>query len=501
MSSSSTPGQPLVKQAVFSGECTELNDLIKAGIARPEIRMEMEYTNQRTITSLFASGNVTPYGINNTERAKLTDLDKMATKAVGANAWQFPVMGKLDKASTILGQVGSTQADGRFQLRIKERTTLYDGMVCMFNGNMFMAQVEGNPQGNEVSGWIFSFKSLGNVTFDYATHVARQAGTKTLMGMYTGYSEGSKRGHSYSSTPSIYVNWTTTQRKTVEITGDAASQVLWYTFTSSNGTQSKGWMYQAIQQNQALFIKEDEMQKIFGVTNMKDANGNALLIAPIDPNTGYGKTMGDGIVEQISGGLVVEGSSADGNWNLDDLTEAMTNLEQYTDKITGCKWGLITGTRGFGNFQAQAAQLGINTNINWMNTMGQDGKVGGPDANVGYNFISINVNGNQMICIKHPLFDDPDMWTELGQDGNPVMSSFGILLDIGSQQSPNMEVFYKSANGVNRKDVRASINGLTGDPGTSVSEEDFNKFAMLKQELIVLYRTKSCAIIKKRPIS
>ncbi len=151
----------------------------------------------------------------------------MATKAVGANAWQFPVMGKLDKASTILGQVGSTQADGRFQLRIKERTTLYDGMVCMFNGNMFMAQVEGNPQGNEVSGWIFSFKSMGNVTFDYATHVARQAGTKTLMGMYTGYSEGSKRGHSYSSTPSIYVNWTTTQRKTVEITGDAASQVLW----------------------------------------------------------------------------------------------------------------------------------------------------------------------------------------------------------------------------------------------------------------------------------
>ena len=497
MNPSATPGLPTVKQASFTSDCIESNDLVRAGIAKPEIRMVMEYTNQRSLTALIASGNVNPYGINNMGRSKITNLEGSNAKPIGSTSWQFPVMGKLDKPAIVLSQIGTTSADGRFQLLMKDRTVLYDGMNYIFNGNAFQARMEGNPQGSDSAGWVCTFKSLGNIMFNYATHVARQAGTKTIMPAYSSYSEGSRKGHSYSSTPNILINWTTTQRKTVEITGDAASQVLWYTFTDKNGNTEKGWMYEAIQQNQAIMIKEDEMQKLFGISNMKNADGTIKMLPEIDPTTGYGLTTGDGITEQIAGGLTIEGSSADGNWNLDDLLEGMTQLEQYSDKITGCKWALITGTRGFANFQNCAKQLGIEVNTRFIQNVTDNGALGGALVDVGYNYASINFAGNQMICIKHTLFDDQQMWTELGQDGNSLMSSFGILLDIGSQQKPNMEIFYKSANGVNRKDVKAYINGLTGDAGTSVSEEDFNKFAMLKQELIVLYKTKTCALVRK----
>lgn len=496
MSASATPGLPTIKQATFTSDCTEQNDLIRAGIAKPEIRMEMEYANPRSLTSLIASGNVTPYGITNPGRAKISNIESSSAKPIGNSGYQFPVMGKLTKASVILSQIGTTQADGRFQLLMKDRH-LYDGMNVIFNGQGFQARVEGNPTGSDATGYVYNFKSSGNINFNWSTHVARQQGTKTCMGAYSSYSEGSRKGHSYSSTPNIYINHTTIQRKTVEITGSAASQVLWYTFTDKSGNQSKGWMYQAIQQNQAIMIWEDEMQKLFGVSNMKNADGSYKAIPEIDPTTGYGITMGDGLVEQISGGLVIEGSSPDGNWNLDDIIEAQTQLEQNSDKIMGFKSCLITGTRGFANFQKCAMQLGIDTNTRMVHNVNGTIDVGGKEIDMGYNYCSINYAGNQMICIKHTILDDQDMWTELGQDGNPLMSSFGILLDVGTSANRNVETFYKSANGVNRKNVSAAINGLTGDMGTSVSEEDFNKFAMLKEELITMYRTKTSAILKK----
>uniref|UniRef100_UPI002B1D1403 hypothetical protein n=1 Tax=Pseudomonas glycinae TaxID=1785145 RepID=UPI002B1D1403 len=81
------------------------------------------------------------------------------------------------------------------------------------------------------------------------------------------------RSDSRSKNADIFINHTTIQRKTCAITGTAASQVLWYTFTDSDGGISKGWMWNQLQQGQVQFLVEDERQKWFGVSTMKNADG------------------------------------------------------------------------------------------------------------------------------------------------------------------------------------------------------------------------------------
>jgi len=495
MATTSHPGRITINTGTFSEDtCVAEFDLIKNQAKKPAIRQMMEYANRRSLTTLLVSGVVTPYGINNTEKTKLGEVTAKG-KSIGNNGYQFPVMGRIEKASVILNQVGSTAADGRFTLLMKDRH-LYDGMNVKFNSG-FVARVEGNPVGSPAAGYLVNFWPPSGDTFVYSTVVGGQAGTKTCFGMYTSYSENSKKGDSRSKFADMFINHTTIQRKTCSITGTAASQVLWYTFTDNEGGQSKGWMYQELAQGQATFLMEDERQKWFGVSDMKNSDGSLKNSAPIDPTTGYPITQGDGVEEQLSGGNVMSGSGTNGEWTYADLTEIMKQLEKKSDKISGLTWVLITGTDGFANFQIQCKELGVQTNITFMNQVEKDGRPGGPLVDVGYNFVSFNVNGNQMICVKHPLFDDELLFTQRGNDGNILQSSTAYILNLGQGENKNMEILYKAANGISRQNVTAKLNGLTGDTEMSVSEEDSMKYAMLKEDLLVIYNTQECGILRK----
>lgn len=494
----SHPGRITINTGTFTEDtCTTEFDLIKNQVKRPAIRQMMEYANRRSLTTLLVSGVVTPYGVNNTEKTKLGELTSKG-KSIDNNGYQFPVMGRIEKASVIIRQIGSTTADGRFQLLMKDRH-LYDGMNAIFH-NKLVARVEGNAQGSPAAGYVVNFWAPSGDLFNWTTTVAGQSGTKTCMGAYTSYGEKSQKGDSRSKFADMFINHTTIQRKTVAITGTAASQVLWYTFTNADGGQTRGWMYQALQQGQATFLMEDERNKWFGVSSMKNADGSLRAVPQMD-NTGMPIITGDGWIEQVGGGNAMDGSGVNGEWTVDDLTELMTQLELKSDKINGNSWIGITGTRGFANAQAQMKNLGIVQNITFMNMVNKDGqqdsRPGGNLVDVGYNFASFNINGNQMIFVKHPLFDDELMWTERGADGNILMSSNLYVMNIGSGEAKNMDVLYKSANGISRENVTARLNGLTGDEQTSISEEDAMKYAMLKEDMLVIFNTQTCGILQK----
>ena len=75
------------------------------------------------------------------------------------------------------------------------------------------------------------------------------------------------------------------------------------------------------------------------------------------------------------------------------------------------------------------------------------------------------------------------------------MSSTVFVMTIGSGSQKNMEIFHKAANGVNRSMVQAKLNGLTGASETSITEEDAMKFAILKQDMLVVFNTQTCGVI------
>ena len=129
-----------------------------------------------------------------------------------------------------------------------------------------------------------------------------------------------------------------------------------------------------------------------------------------------------------------------------------------------------------------------------MQNVTQDGKPGGAEVEVGYNFTRFNINGNSVWFVLDPMFDDTLNFPEVGNDGKSLMSSTYFFMGINTQDEPTMEILCKEANGVNRSSVEAKYIGLTGEKGFVQSEVDATKVALLKEDLLAVYNTSLCAI-------
>ena len=68
-----TPGKISINTGTFSEDtCTVDYDLVKNQAKFPAIRNMLEYANRRSLATMLVSGVVTPYGVNNTEKTKIS---------------------------------------------------------------------------------------------------------------------------------------------------------------------------------------------------------------------------------------------------------------------------------------------------------------------------------------------------------------------------------------------------------------------------------------------
>lgn len=488
------PGPISISTGTFSNECTSQYDLIRNQAAFPQIRPMIDFVQRRQMTTLFTSGAVTPYGINYKKPTKIPNVETKG-KGIGADAYQFRIMGRIENTAPILGQVGTSGADGSFTLNMQD-TTLNKGDNVTFYGGRKVARVMNGPRPNG-GGYLYDFQTPSKEVFDYSTWVAPQSGTKFCFAGWTTFGEQSIRGYGYSKFPDMFINHMTIQRQSISITGDANTQVLWLNYMGTDGVEGKGWMFQDVAQLKAKMAIQNERAKIFGVSTMKNADGTLATTSNlIDPETGRPIIQGDGIEEQIAGGNVVYGSGVNGQPIIDDYLDVMKTLQLKGDMVDGYIWLFVTGTVGFFNFQTQAiAHLG-NQNVQVMLPVNNDGTTGGAEINAGYTFVKINYAGNTIICCQHPLFDDPLMASEIGADGNSILSGTIFVLPINQNEAnQNMEVLHKAAFGIDRSMVEATLNGMTGAPEAIITQEDAKTFAVLKQDMLNIYNTQICAVI------
>jgi hypothetical protein len=479
--------------------CTVQKNLIENQANYPAIRKVIEYSDQRMISTLIASG-ATDQSVVGHIKTKIGDAVSKG-KSIGANAYQFDVMGRIQQASVINSQVGTTQSDGTFQLSMKD-SYLVPGMVALFHGQGFQARVMGSPQGSS-GNLIYTFKSPDGRIFDWNTHVAPQQGQKTCFGGHTSYGEKSLRGYGRSHFSDSFIQHMTIQRKATAISGGAGSDVLWvhYEMLGKNGNtvSGSGWYYKDQQQARLQLMMEDEFQKWFGLSSMKGANGELLTESLLgnDPETGLPIIQGDGVIPQISGGNELYGSGVNGNATIDDIIDMMTMLEKKCNTVSGKQWYVVTGTDGYSNFQRLMKEyLGLNLVVN----TNPSAEIGGVKVDVGYHFQSFNVDGNKITLVKHPMFDDDQRFTERGADGKLLQSSVMYFIDASALNgTSNIEILSKKGNGFNRDFVSAEINGMTGKSGQVVTSEDAVRFEILMENMIVVYNTTSCGIIHKMP--
>lgn len=487
------PGQAQIVKGTFNyDECTTELDLIKNQAIMPNIKKMMNRVDKRQLTTILTSGGVGPYGMNLTVDEKFAKPRK--GDLVGSSSIQFAVMGSIKDNSVVISQYGSSQADGTFQLVVQDNL-IYKGQNAIFgNAGYYRALCMTDPQ-KIAAGWLYTYKNVQGEVFNYAIHAAPNAsGVISIAGVDTNYSEGSEKGYSRSKHPDRFILDMTIQRKTVNLTGDAMSDVLWYEYMGEKGI-TRGWKYEAVAQAEALFAWENEFQKIFGISSMKDANGNRLSISNnIDPQTGLPITAGDGIFEQVSGGAELYGTGVNGEVTASDFIEAMGMVTVKSNSTTnGVNLVFMTGLQGFYNFQKVAGEISRMNNA----TIFQQEKGGASNVKVGFSYSTIVYGDSSVTVVVHPLFDDPKVFQATGSDGKSLMSNTYIGGDIGDSSNPNMEIIAKGAFGNDRSEVKSELNGMSGAPGMVTQQKDAWTWQILKQDLLAIYNTSSWIILRK----
>jgi hypothetical protein len=289
----------------------------------------------------------------------------------------------------------------------------------------------------------------------------------------------------------------TTQRKTISITGDAANDITWYE-TEVGGEMVKGWKFEAIRQGEALFSGENEFEKIFGISSMKNSDGTRRAVSPIiDLESDGVITAGDGLEEQIAGGNEIYGSGVNGEPTEDDFTDVIKLLVKKSNSADS-KVNLIflTGTDGFWNFQDKAPRIltALNGAVRQMVDGGADKVV------LGYTTTTIAFGGSTLTVMIHPMFDDAKKFPAVSTyDGKNIMSCTYIGGNLeGDRGSQNMEIIPKGAHGGNRSMVTADLKGMTGvGSGTIITQKDADSYAILKEDMLAVYNTQNWAILRK----
>lgn len=486
-------GKIQTKKGKWSSTCTTSSNLTENQLRKPIIRDFLEYADKRAISTLLTSGAVGPYGVGYVP-TKIGKVDE--SKKIGSNAYQFDVMSRINMPSTINAQVGSTEADGTFRLSIRENY-LYPGMNVVFHGGNFQARVQGTPTGSD-GNYVFTFKSPDGTLFDYSVHVAPQGAVKTCIGGYSSYGEKSLRGYGRTHYPDSFIQHMTTQRKSVGITGDGASDVIWYEYIGETGTM-RGWRWEAERQAKAQLVMENEFQKWDGKSSMKNDDGTLRVKSRlIDPETGMDIVQGDGIMEQLYGGNETFGSGTNGEATADDFADILSTIRKKSNLLEGRSIVAVTGEDGMRTVQRELPTLAGSQNVQLVQLVNQTSAPGGAKVDVGFNFTSYNVDGDQITFVKHPMFDNADLYTERGSDNKLLKSGQFVFLTMEVDGRKNVEIMSKGAYGVDRSLVEGYINGLTGiSQGALISEEDMIKYACLKQDLIVMYNTTVGAVLHK----
>lgn len=496
-----------ITQGTYNSTCTSELNLTQNHLLDPSQGFDktIMYAEQRYLMTFLVAGAVdgryTVPGLaeESTYRTKVGMVPE--GELMDGNAWKYRIMGRIQKSCEIVGSAavgvptaGNAQVGGFFSIQIKDNYIVPGMNVVFHNGKM--ARCMERPTG-AMGAYTYRFQCFPGDTFSWATWVAPQPGTKTCFGGFTTYGERSLRGYGNVHYPDSYINHMTTQRKAISISGDAnANRVLWYEY---NG--SKGWIYEAEAQARAQFLLEDEFQKWWGKSTMKDAYGN-LLAAPsmTDAETGEPIVAGDGLVEQIRGANDMDASGVDGCAVYDDFSDMIVTLKKKSNANSGKIFYAVTGADGMLNAHNRIAQLakdGFASGYYITSPEGQNNKPGGASPAVGFNFRILNVAGNQLIFVENPMMDDEMRFPRRLNNGKLAMSNTYYIIDASPDNTGrrNVEIRARGREGINRNMVYYWSNGMTGD-GKADNSVDAKSFEILKQNVLAIFNTKSCGIIQ-----
>jgi hypothetical protein len=399
---------------------------------------------------------------------------------IGDNKFQWSVMGRLNRPSTLTGtNVGNGAGGAVFSVEIEENYLNPNDFVKFADGKIAVILNEPTPT---TGGYTFQMQLTGALgTAEPGVAASALAAGKSIGTTGNGFSEKSHRGYENHTYPDWYTNYTTISRKSKNITGSAATDILWI----ENGGQ-KLWFHKDAKDCMQEFFWQRELRDWYGVTTM-DANGNPTIT---DPKTGKPIIAGDGILRQISSSNI---DTYNGVLTESQITSFMTQLKMNTGNFKQ-HWLVFTGSAGMEAFHNAMKALIVDTGAYVYDAQA------GKDVKIGGNFTSYNAVGVTITLVHNPIFDDPHL------HGNDIDSATGypkesfrmVFTDFGSNEQgvSNIERKVKGAGKINRGFIMRYIKGMI-DPFDQSSmyaatAEDSFGVEVLSESMMIIRNTLSC---------
>jgi len=493
----------ITRGSVSEGSINE-HHLIANHLVNPDANIDkfVSYAEQRHLMTLLVSGaretgaalpGYTPKG---TKSVKTNIPMVPKGELMSSKAWSYKVMGRIQKAVEVIGTaavgvvtIATTTRGCVFKLRLKDNYLTLGMNVRFPNGEH--ARVKSLPTGY-ADNYVYTFETLPGKQFTWATWLGIMTGTKTIFGGFTSVGERSTRGYGNFHYPDKYIQHSTTQRKSIDISGDAnTEEVIWY-----HMGDEKGFVYEAERQVRAQFLLEDEYRYWWSESSMKDQYGNLLARASRQDEKGDDIVEGDGWYQQVKGANDMESSGADGRPTYDDFADAIDELKKGRDDISGTQWICVTGSTG--RQWAQEAAMAKYNNVNLIQSIKDNNdKIGGEDIVYGYDFTRLNVGSHQILFVEHPMFDDEMKFPMRLTNGTLKQSVTYYFMDFSKLNNGlnNIEIRVRGRKGVNRNMVYLWQNGMTGE-GKPDNPVDAKSFHMLKETFFATRRVKTQGILE-----
>ena len=362
---------------------------------------------------------------------------------IGENAFRWPILGRLNRPSTLTGvSVGTGVGISSFTFECEENYLNPNDIVRFKSGRQ--AVILSEPIAS-AGGYTFTAKLQTNdVTL--AILASDVVGGLTVNTAGNAFPEGSERGYENHVYPDWYINHIGINRKSKSITGSALTDITWI---ENNGQRL--WYFTDQDLMMEEFYYQKELDSWYSTSTM-DANGNPVLFG----NDGKAIVKGDGILRQIDAANV---DTYNGTLTEKRLTDFLAQLSLNTG-VKSAHWLVFTGTGGRVAFHEAMKDL-VYPDGNLI----YDAEVGA-ETNIGVNFTTYNALGHRMTLVENPLFDDPNLH---GNDIDPVSGypkeSFRmVFLNFGHTNGvSNIERKVKVAGGINRGMIVKYIAGMV-DP-------------------------------------
>lgn len=428
-----------IRQQFKDGTHVDSRLLSSALLTEPAIYNTLIYAFANEKVGAFGDG----YGILQylTQGAGAIAKIGVDYEGIGNSEIKWPLMGRLGRPIPI-GGTASPIIAGAVGLNFSEfvvpLTERYFGVgdICrMPNGSQARVQKEPYRDGQN---WCYTFAIIGNEPNESIPSSDLAIGAE-ISQLYNAFEEGSHGGNTKFTTPMWFQNQMTTIRKSFDITGSAATDVITLKVTR-NGKSDFLWMTEYYYQFMRSWFHEVENALWWGKYN-KLADGTI----PISGSTGKPVRMGAGIEEQVSQSNHIVTSR---------LEEDM--LYNMLVEISRAKGGeavkrvLITGDGGVREFHDAMKRAGLEfttVDTNFVHNLS------GNKLAFGAQYITYRgFGGSEFTVINHPMFNDPNVDPSHVGPWNYSRTSYKMFfMDFGLYNGkPNVQIIPKSSPNDNR---------------------------------------------------